>query len=54
MFVKEFVDECIDPFLVEEAPECTWDPEKRELRTPRCEALEAAKRQEEAEWYVAV
>ena len=53
-FVKELVEGCFDSTLVAEIPKCTWDAEKRALRTPRCEALEAAKRQEEAEWYVKV
>ena len=51
-FVKELIKECIDRTLVDEVPQCKWDAEKKELKTPRDEALEAAKKQEEAEWYI--
>ena len=51
-FVEELIKECIDRTLVDEVPQCKWDAEKKELKTPRDEALEAAKKQEEAEWYV--
>ena len=51
-FVNELVRACIDRTLVEEVPRCRWDASKRELWTPRDAALEAAKKREEAEWYV--
>ena len=51
-FVDELIRKCIDHTLVEEVAQCKWDPEKKELWTPRDEALEAAKKQEEAEWYI--
>ena len=51
-FVEELVRECTDATLVAEVPLCKWDLEKKELWTPRDEALEADKKQEEAEWYL--
>ena len=51
-FVDELIRECIDATLVAEVPLCKWDSDKKELWTPRDEALEADKKQEEAEWYL--
>ena len=38
--------------LVSEADKCTWNPKDKTLSTPRDEAMEAAKKNEEAEWYM--
>ena len=51
-FVDKLIRECIDHTLVEEVAQCKWDPEKKEPWTPRDEALEATKKQEDAEWHV--
>ena len=38
--------------VVSEVDECIWNSKEKTLSTPRDEAMEAARKNEEAEWYM--
>ena len=51
-FINDLIIASVDPTLVSEVDECTWNSKDKTLSTPRDEAMEAAKKNEEAEWYM--